>query len=65
MSVTYITYISNDNWKKILLSENQKLKKAQIAQHFNIIKALEEHNIKKCKKYILEHITYIGDILMK
>jgi len=65
MSVTYITYISNDNWKKILLSEKQKFKKAQIAQHFNIIKSLEERNVKKCKKYILEHITYIGDILMK
>lgn len=65
MSVMYITYISNDNWKKIFLSKNQELKKIQIKQHLNIIRALEKHNIKKCKKYILEHITYIGDILMK
>lgn len=65
LCITYITYISNDNWEKILTSKDCKLKKIQITQHLNIIKALESHNIKKCKKYISIHINYIGDVLMK
>lgn len=65
MAVTYITYISNNNWKKIILSDDEKLKKVQLLQHLNIIKSLEKRDTQLYKKYTLEHLEYIEHELME
>lgn len=65
MAVVYLTYISNDNWQKILSDKTNCMKNIQIEQHLNIIRSLEEKDEEKCLNAILTHLSYIESSLLK